>query len=158
MRVLLGGPPEYVVLCSPKQALLPEDVAVKFTGRAAVVTGETGTITYAYPKAEKDVPCKVVCKTFSIAEYATRCSGLSLKHDDVSPHTERPSYCLNDSDRALTVYTSRDRSWYVEEGIVSTTVYHSGRDGQASIFKCSLSSPSQEFTRDGSSNRVKKYP
>jgi hypothetical protein len=141
MRALLAGPPEnvcppeYVVLCSPEQALLPANVAVKFTGRAAVVTGETESITYAYPRAEKDVPCKVVCKTFSIAEYATRCSGL-LKHDDASPHTEQPRYYVSDrdnsptadasGDHALIVKKSNDKSFY----FCNHTVY-SGRPDKA---------------------------
>jgi hypothetical protein len=127
MRALLGGPPEYVVLCSPGKSLLPAGVAVKFTGRYAQ-SDETAerqekfwndsTITYAYPEAEKDVPCQVVCKTFSIAEYATRCSGLSSTHYGASPNTKQLSYYVRDRKRALTVNMSNEKSFYFYDRIL----------------------------------------
>jgi hypothetical protein len=80
--------------------------------------GNGGDVTYEFSSNDDDVLCNVVCKSFSIAEFVTRCSG-TVRIDEV-PRTVPPRYCSTDEGqfagsklRTLSVKELRARKWYV---------------------------------------------
>mgnify|MGYP006199927441 FL=1 len=102
-----------------------------FTGRALISPmGNGGDVTYEFSSNDDDVLCNVVCKSFSIAEFVTRCSG-TVGIDDV-PRTVPPRYCSTDEVhldgsklRTLSVKESGTLKWYFSHPKFLNSVWES---------------------------------